>query len=73
MQKLVGNGKQYIIKAVNVGATGTDSNLTKGKEYTTLHGIEEGMLDTPYVSCICDDNKAHSFYVTRFEIIKEVE
>lgn len=69
---LVDNGKQYVVKVVNAGR-GLETQLTKGKEYITIHGIQAGLVDTPYISVIADDNKPHTFYSWRFEIVKEVE
>lgn len=71
MYKLVGNGKQYEIKAVGVR---DERRLTKGKIYITLHGIEAGIFkDSPYVTVVDDDGRNLSCHASRFEIVKEVE
>lgn len=68
---LVDNGKQYVVKVVNAGRL--EIQLTKGKEYITIHGIQAGLVNTPYISVLADDNKLHTFYSWRFEIVREVE
>lgn len=46
---------------------GYRNELTEGKIYITLEGIEEGVFpDRPYVTFIGDDNKEHSCHASRF-------
>lgn len=71
MYKLVGNGKQYEIRAIGVR---DERRLTKDKIYTTLKGIEEGIFsDKPYVTIVADDGRNLSCHASRFEIVKEIE
>lgn len=69
MYKLVGNGKQYVIEAVGVRDL---RDLTTGKHYETLKGIEEGIFDdSPFVTIIDDAGNKQSMHADRFKIIKE--
>lgn len=69
MCKLVGNGKQYIIEAVGVRGL---RDLTTGKQYETIEGIEEGIFaDRPFVTIIDDAGNRQSMHAKRFNIIKE--
>ena len=44
-------------------------NLTQGKEYVCLYGLEEGIFaDRPYVTVIGDDGKKLCCHATRFEV-----
>ena len=70
-QKLVDNGKQYIIEAVGIRDL---RDLTTGKHYETLNGIEGGIFEgSPYVSLINDAGNKQSMHAARFKIIKEKE
>lgn len=72
MLSLIGNGKQYIIKCRR--SEGYRGKLTASREYQTLEGIEAGIfVDSPYITCIGDDNKVHYCHASRFEIIEEVK
>ena len=68
-QELIGNGKQYIIEAVGVRNL---RDLTTGKHYETLNGIEAGIfVDRPYVTLIDDAGSKQSMHASRFKIVKE--
>ena len=62
--------KQYQLKATGVRGL---FNLTEGKIYTSLKGIEEGIfIDRPFVSLIDDNGKPFSCHASRFKI-KEIK
>ena len=69
MYKLVDNGKQYVIEAVGVRGL---RDLTTGKHYETIKGIEAGIFDDrPFVTIINDAGNRQSMHAKRFKIIKE--
>ena len=69
LQELVNDGKQYIIEAVGVRNL---RDLTTGKHYETLNGIEAGIfVDRPYVTLIDDAGSKQSMHASRFKIVKE--
>lgn len=50
-----------------IGARTADGNLTDGKRYQALYGIEEGIFSTsPYVTVIGDDGRRYSCHASRF-------
>ena len=54
------------MKIIVVGTRGL-TNLTRGKEYAALDGIEEGIFpNRPYVTVIDDEGKAYACPASRF-------
>ena len=71
MTKYIDNGKQYIIEAVGVRDL---RDLTTGKQYETIKGIEAGIFDdSPFVTILDDAGNKQSMHTNRFKIIKEKE
>lgn len=47
-------------------------NLTEGKVYECLHGLEEGIFsDRSFVTVIGDNGKEVGAHASRFEIVEE--
>ena len=54
------------MKIIAVGTRGL-TNLTNGREYTALNGIEPGILPSrPYVTVVDDEGKVYSCHASRF-------
>ncbi|GEM_PF-3929015 len=67
------NHKSRVVEGSSIIAIGTRDmpTLTKGKIYTAIYGVEQGIFETrPFVTVIDDDGKKLSCHLSRFILVE---